>query len=214
VVLAFLRAKVVHGEPLWLKITAYVVLCVVVTVGLFFIQNVVKKKLAESKQQRGFVDIGPDEIGIDGISNTPDYGKLIVEVRCPNVGPVIVTIDSCDGHLDVAEGPALAFMKNQALQEKYFQSYLRQRKHQEGFPRSEMLRASTTMSYFGPLATAELVQAINSDEKVVLVVGRTVYKDGTGTRTTDLCEMMVPPFQRNPFWHRCLVHEGDQSGGN
>jgi hypothetical protein len=171
-------------------------------------------KLPEPKKQRGYVDIGPFEVGIAGRSfpNDPDAGRFMVNVGCKNVGSIEVTFKSCDAEVFIYEGSEFQALQDRTKQEEFFQSFLRKRKHVPEFPREMIPTRFSQGSYLGPMAST-IITTVNSQKEAVVIVGRVTWFDSIKTTNTDLCEVMQAPFTRFPSvagWHRCLVHEGDQ----
>jgi len=161
-------------------------------------------------KDRGYVDIWPKQVGVNATPNTPDTGRLTVNIECENVGTGSVVLNSCDAAVDIYEGKGADFIKDRKVQEEYFQSFLRGPKSHESFPKKEMPGGSSIQGFFGPLLTEGFRRAIDNEQEAIVVVGRTSYDDGIKTRSTDLCEWMSPPlFVDHAIWHRCLVHEGE-----
>jgi len=164
---------------------------------------------------RGLVDIGPKEIGILSDPNAPERGRIFVNVACKNVGQEIVSLTDCDAILVIHSGSASDLETNREVQDKYFQLFTQQHRRNPASPRSLMPGSFVWISAFGPLATGDLISAINANQLVILVAGQSRYTDGKRTWTTDLCEWMQAPLQpSSPVWHSCVIHEGERPSQN
>ena len=230
VLLAFHRAKVVSGESvLRIQLPAYVVLSVVVMASLYGLHVVVMHKLAEDNASlarriaeyvkqlllppRSFVDIAPNEFGVESNPSSVNYGRTLVNVSCTNVGTDIAWLTSCGARVFVDDSSPIDFREDRAKQEQYFNKFIVDYKEQNP-PRSLMLGVFTWISPSGPPSTKPLIDALDHGDKTLVVVGHAVYKDkdkdGEITRTTDLCDFMQPPVTSpQPVWMACQVHSGE-----
>jgi hypothetical protein len=157
---------------------------------------------------RSFLVMRATDIGINRELDV-NRGKLFVNVVCENAGNGLIAAVDCQGKLFIFEGSQISFENNRAKQEEYFTDYLNERENKD--PTHTLVPGRNIwFSPAGPAANPELLQELNTGQKVVVVVGDALYTDDMGRHRTELCQWMQPPLAVPPVWHSCLVHAGTQ----
>ncbi len=177
------------------------------------LQNVPRNQTAPSQvilrpKQRSYVEIDAHEVGIN-TAEGPQKGKLFVNVRCSNAGQVIVSHVDCGASVYVYEGKESEILTNRALEKTvandYFRNFIAQHK-----PATINVTINPGQfrwwSPLGPIATQDLIEQLNTGEKVLFVVGKVLYRDEGGQHWSEMCEWMQPPLSPMPVWHGCSVH--------
>jgi hypothetical protein len=168
----------------------------------------VLKILEKPEKRRSFVAWQTDRAGIS-TENDADRGRLFVNVICSNVGQEVAKVTACDAKMYIHEGGPDAFAKNKEQQQSYFEDFLVSSK-----PRVQatlLPGENKWFSTFGPYATSQLIDQLNSGQKLIIVVGTLSYNDQQGRHKNELCRWMQPPItDPKPVWHGCIIHDGER----